>query len=168
MEISIDVLIFYLVSLVVVGSACIVAFSRNIVHSAFSLLGTFGGVAGLYVFLGADFVAAVQVLIYVGGILVLILFAVMLTHRISDIDITNRTVGRIPGLVAVAVFLGILVYAIGETDWARVKEVAFAPTTAVIGNLFLGDYLLPFQIAAVVLLVALIGAITLSRKEIKE
>ena len=66
------------------------------------------------------------------------------------------------------VFLGILVYAIGETDWVRVKEVAFAPTTAVIGNLFLGDYLLPFQIAAVVLLVALIGAITLSRKEIKE
>lgn len=168
MEISIDVLIFYLVSLVVVGSACIVAFSRNIVHSAFSLLGTFGGVAGLYVFLGADFVAAVQVLIYVGGILVLILFAVMLTHRISDIDITNRTVGRIPALVATVVFLGILVYAIGETDWARVKEVAFAPTTAVIGNLFLGDYLLPFQIAAVVLLVALIGAITLSRKEIKE
>jgi len=168
MEISIDVLIFYLVSLVVVGSACIVAFSRNIVHSAFSLLGTFGGVAGLYVFLGADFVAAVQVLIYVGGILVLILFAVMLTHRISDIDITNRTVGRIPALAATAVFLGILVYAIGETDWVKVKEVAFAPTTASIGNLFLGDYLLPFQIAAVVLLVALIGAITLSRKEIKE
>ena len=168
MEISIDVLIFYLVSLVVVGSACIVAFSRNIVHSAFSLLGTFGGVAGLYVFLGADFVAAVQVLIYVGGILVLILFAVMLTHRISDIDITNRTAGRIPALVVVAVFLGVLVYAIGETDWVRVEEVAFAPTTASIGNLFLGDYLLPFQIAAVVLLVALIGAITLSRKEIKE
>lgn len=168
MEISIEVLIFYLVSLVVVGSACIVAFSRNIVHSAFSLLGTFGGVAGLYVFLGADFVAAVQVLIYVGGILVLILFAVMLTHRISDIRITNRTVGRIPALAAVAVFLGILVYAIGKTRWAEAPEVAYEPTTAVIGNLFLGDYLLPFQIAAVVLLVALIGAITLSRKEIKE
>lgn len=168
MEISIEVLIFYLVSLVVVGSACIVAFSRNIVHSAFSLLGTFGGVAGLYVFLGADFVAAVQVLIYVGGILVLILFAVMLTHRISDIRITNRTVGRIPALAAVAVFLGLLVYAIGETRWAEAPELAYEPTTAVIGNLFLGDYLLPFQIAAVVLLVALIGAITLSRKEIKE
>ena len=168
MEIPINVLVFYLVALVVVGSACIVAFSRNIVHSAFSLLGTFGGVAALYVFLGADFVAAVQVLIYVGGILVLILFAVMLTHRISDIQITNRTVGRIPGLVAGAVLLGILVYAIAGTDWAKAKEVAYEPTTAVIGNLFLGEYLLPFQIAAVVLLVALIGAITLSRKEIKE
>jgi len=168
MEISADVVIFYLVALVVVGSACVVAFSRNIVHSAFSLLGTFGGVAALYVFLGADFVAAVQILIYVGGILVLILFAVMLTHRISDVQITNRTVGRIPGLIAVAVFFAILLKAINETDWAKAKEVAYAPTTAEIGNLFLGDYLLPFQIAAVVLLVALIGAITLSRKEIKE
>ncbi len=168
MEITINAVVFYLVSFVVVGSACIVAFSRNIVHSAFSLLGTFGGVAGLYVFLGADFVAAVQVLIYVGGILVLILFAVMLTHRISEIQITNRTVGRIPALLAVAVFLGILLYAISQTGWVKVEEVVHAPTTAVIGNLFLADYLLPFQIAAVVLLVALIGAITLSRKEIKE
>lgn len=168
MEISAEVIIFYLVALVVIGSGCVVAFSRNIVHSAFSLLGTFGGVAALYVFLGADFVAAVQILIYVGGILVLILFAVMLTHSISDVQITNRTVGRIPGLIAVAVFLGVLLKAINETNWAKVKEVAYAPTTAKIGDLFLGDYLLPFQIAAVVLLVALIGAITLSRKEIKE
>ena len=168
MEFSVEVVIFYLVALVVIGSACVVAFSRNIVHSAFSLLGTFGGVAALYVFLGADFVAAVQILIYVGGILVLILFAVMLTHRISDVQITNRTVGRIPGLIAVSVFFAILLKTITETHWAKAKEVTFEPTTARIGELFLGEYLLPFQIAAVVLLVALIGAITLSRKEIKE
>lgn len=168
MEFSVEVVIFYLVALVVVGSACVVAFSRNIVHSAFSLLGTFGGVAALYVFLGADFVAAVQILIYVGGILVLILFAIMLTHQISDVQITNRTVGRIPGLIAVAVFFTILLKSINETNWAKIKAVTHEPTTARIGELFLGDYLLPFQIAAVVLLVALIGAITLSRKEIKE
>ena len=168
MEISLEVVIFYVVAVVVIGSACVVAFSRNIVHSAFSLLGTFGGVAVFYVFLGADFVAAVQVLIYVGGILVLILFAIMLTHQISDVQITNRTVGRLPGLIAVAVFFTILFKTIDETNWAKIKEVAYAPTTAKIGELFLGDYLLPFQIAALVLLVALIGAITISRKEIKE
>lgn len=168
MEISTEVVIFYVVALVVIGSACVVAFSRNIVHSAFSLLGTFGGVAALYVFLGADFVAAVQVLIYVGGILVLILFAVMLTHRISDVRITNRTVGRLPGLIAVAVFFAILFKAITGTNWATLQKVVYEPTVAKIGDLFLGDYLLPFQIAAVVLLVALIGAITISRKEIKE
>ena len=76
---NVSTAVFYLIALITVGSAAMVAFSRNIIYSAFSLLGTFMGVAGLYVFLGADFVAAVQVLIYVGGILVLILFALGLS-----------------------------------------------------------------------------------------
>src|ERR1044071_6611847 len=92
---SVSTAVFYLIALITVISAGMVAFSRNIIYSAFSLLGTFMGVAGIYVFLGADFVAAVQVLIYVGGILVLILFAVMLTHRITDVEVTNRAAGRI-------------------------------------------------------------------------
>ena len=120
MEISTAV--FYLIAIITVGSAVVVAFSRNIIYSAFSLLGTFAGVAGLYVFLGADFVAAVQVLIYVGGILVLILFAVMLTHRITDVEITNRAVGRLPGLLVVGVFLALLIQTIRETPWVKVKE----------------------------------------------
>lgn len=168
MNIPIEAAVFYLVAGVTVGSACVVAFSRNIVHAVFSLLGTFAGMAGLYVFLGADFVAAVQILIYVGGILVLILFAVMLTHRIGDVRITNRTVGRIPAILAIALLLAILLQGIRETSWVKIKEIAYSPTTAEIGSLLLADYLLPFQIAAVVLLVALIGAITISRKEIKE
>src|SRR5713226_907273 len=104
--------LFYLIAIVTVGSAAIVAFSRNIIYSAFSLLGTFAGVAGLYVFLGADFVAAVQLLIYVGGILVLILFAVMLTHRITDVQITNRAAGKIPALIIVAILVALLVQTI--------------------------------------------------------
>ena len=103
MEISTAV--FYLVAIITVGSAAMVAFSRNIIYSAFSLLGAFGGVAGIYVFLGADFVAAVQLLIYVGGILVLVLFAVMLTHRITDVQITNRAAGRLPALIVTGVLL---------------------------------------------------------------
>jgi NADH-quinone oxidoreductase subunit J len=160
--------IFYFVAAVTVGSAAMVAFSRNIIHSAFSLLGTFAGVAGIYVFLGADFVAAVQVLIYVGGILVLILFAVMLTHRITDVQITNRSVGRIPALVAVGIFAFLLVQTIRETPWQKAKEIVYAPTTAKIGDLFLENYLLPFELASLVLLAALIGAVFLSRKELKE
>jgi NAD(P)H-quinone oxidoreductase subunit 6 len=166
MEISTAV--FYLIAIITVGSAVVVAFSRNIIYSAFSLLGTFAGVAGLYVFLGADFVAAVQVLIYVGGILVLILFAVMLTHRITDVEITNRAVGRLPGLLVVGVFLALLVQTIRETSWVHVKELTHQPTTAKIGNLFLENYLLPFELASLVLLAAMIGAVVLSRKEIKE
>jgi NADH-quinone oxidoreductase subunit J len=160
--------VFYLVAIVTVGSAVIVAFSRNIIYSAFSLLGTFAGAAGIYVFLGADFVAAVQLLIYVGGILVLILFAVMLTHRITDVEITNRAAGRVPGLVIVAVLLALLVQTIRETPWAKAKEIVYTPTSAKIGDMFLQDYLLPFELASLVLLAALIGAVVLARKEIKE
>jgi len=160
--------VFYLIALVTVVSAGMVALSRNIIYSAFSLLGTFMGVAGLYIFLGADFVAAVQLLIYVGGILVLILFAVMLTHRITDVEITNRAAGRIPALLVIGVLVYLLIETIKETPWIKAKEILFAATTANIGDSFLYDYLLPFELASLVLLGAMIGAVVLSRKEIKE
>jgi NADH-quinone oxidoreductase subunit J len=165
---SVATAVFYLIALITVVSAGMVAFSRNIIYSAFSLLGTFMGVAGLYVFLGADFVAAVQVLIYVGGILVLILFAVMLTHRITDVQITNRAAGRIPALLVTGTLIYLLIDAVNETPWVKAKEVVYAATTDKIGDLFLSSYLLPFELASLVLLAALIGAVVLSRKEIKE
>jgi NAD(P)H-quinone oxidoreductase subunit 6 len=160
--------VFYLVTILTVGSALMVAFSRNIIYSAFSLLGTFAGVAGLYVFLGADFVAGVQLLIYVGGILVLILFAVMLTHRITDVEITNRAAGRIPALIITGLLIYLLIQTVRETPWVKVKEIVYQPTTAKIGDLFLEHYLLPFELASLILLAAMIGAVALSRKEIKE
>src|SRR5262245_25006365 len=165
---NVSTAVFYLIALITVVSAGMVAFSRNIIYSAFSLLGTFMGVAGIYIFLGADFVAAVQVLIYVGGILVLILFAVMLTHRITDVEITNRAAGRIPALLVVALFLVLVIQIVKATPWAKAKEVTFAATTATIGDAFLYEYLLPFELASLVLLAAMIGAVVLSRKEIKE
>lgn len=161
-------IIFYVIAAVVIGSAAMVAFSRNIIYSAFSLLGTFAGVAGLYVLLGADFVAGVQLLIYVGGIMIIILFAVMLTHRITDVEITNRAVGRFPALVLIGLLIFLLVQTLRETPWLKAKETSYLPTTATIGDLFLENYLLPFELASVVLLVALIGAATISRKETKE
>lgn len=161
-------IIFYVIAAVIIASAAMVAFSRNIIYSAFSLLGTFGGVAGLYVFLGADFVAAVQVLIYVGGILIIILFAVMLTHRITEVEITNRAVGRLPALLIIAILIVFLTQTLHETSWVKAQNPSYAPTTATIGDLFLENYLLPFELASVVLLVALIGAATISRKEIRD
>jgi NADH-quinone oxidoreductase subunit J len=160
--------VFYLIAAITLGSAMMVAFSRNIIYSAFSLLGTFAGVAGLYIFLGADFVAAVQLLIYVGGILVLILFAVMLTHRITDVEITNRAAGRIPALIVIGILIFLLVQTIRETPWSKAKAIVHAPTTATIGDLFLDSYLLPFELASLVLLAAMIGAVVISRKEIRE
>lgn len=164
---TLGTLVFWLLALVTIVSAGGVAFSRNIVYSAFSLMVTFMGVAGLYVCLAADFVAVVQVLIYVGGILVLTLFAVMLTHRIADVRISNRTVGRWPSLAIVGVVGGVMADAVLRANWVSKTPAAPVPTTAAIGNAFLGGYVLPFELASVILLAALIGAVVLSRKELK-
>jgi NAD(P)H-quinone oxidoreductase subunit 6 len=165
--VSIGDLLFYVIAAVTVISAAGVAFSPNIVYSAFSLMGTFMGVAALYVFLAADFVAVVQVLIYVGGILVLTLFAVMLTHRIADVRVSNRSVGRLPALLIIALISGVMAKAVLGANWHTVAAGTPAPTTYAIGNAFLGEYILPFELASVVLLAALIGAVVLSRKELK-
>jgi NAD(P)H-quinone oxidoreductase subunit 6 len=161
-------LLFYVIAGVTIVSAAGVAFSPNIVYSAFSLMGAFMGVAGLYVFLAADFVAVIQVLIYVGGILVLMIFAVMLTHRIADVRVSNRSVARLPSLVILAGVAGVMIKAVLQANWHTVAAGTPAPTTYAIGNGFLNEYILPFELASVVLLAALIGAVVLSRKELKQ
>jgi NAD(P)H-quinone oxidoreductase subunit 6 len=158
--------IFYLLAAVTVGSAAIVAFSRNIVYSTFALLGAFLGVVGIYVMLAADFVAMVQLLVYVGGILVLTLFAVMLTAGISDVTISNRAVGTVPALITTMIAGAVMMFAVFRTPWHQ-AAAKVEPTTYGIGNAFLGAYLLPFEIASVVLLVALVGALVISRQEVK-
>ncbi len=167
-ELSLGAVVFYLVAAVTIVSAAGVAFSPNIVYSAFSLMGAFMGVAGLYVFLAADFIAVVQVLIYVGGILVLTLFAVMLTHRIADVRVSNRSVGRVPALLIIACVGGAMAKAVLGANWHTKPPGVAEPTTYGIGTALLTDYVLPFELASVVLLAALIGAVVLSRKELKE
>ncbi len=164
---SITTVVFYLIATLVAGSALGVALSNNIVYSAFALMGTLLGVAALFVLLGADFLGVVQLLVYVGGILVLTLFAVMLTHRIADVRVSNRAVGRLPGLVLVGVVFAWMVRTALRAAWVVKDPRAPAPTTYGIGNAFLTDYLLPFEVASVVLLAALIGAVVVSRKEVR-
>lgn len=160
--------VFYLLAAGTVGSAVGVAFSRNILYSAFALMGTLLSVAGLYVLLAADFVAVIQVLIYVGGILVLTLFAVMLTQRIADVRISNRAVGRLPAFLILAVVGMVMGRAVMAARWHQLAELLPAtPTVAGIGNSLLGEYVLPFEVASVVLLAALVGAVVLSRKELR-
>jgi NADH-quinone oxidoreductase subunit J len=161
-------IIFYAIAALTIGSSCMVAFSRNIVYSTFALLGAFMGVVGLYVLLAADFVAMVQLLVYVGGILVLTIFAVMLTQGIADVTISNRAVGLAPAVAIVIIAGGVMGYAIQRTHWHVAASVTPSPTTYGIGNAFLGDYVLPFEIASLVLLAALIGAIVISRHEARE
>ncbi|HZR79733.1 MAG TPA: NADH-quinone oxidoreductase subunit J [Candidatus Binatia bacterium] len=164
--------LFYGVAGLTVLGALGVAFSNNVVYSAFSLMAALLGGAGLYVFLSADFVAAVQLLVYVGGILVLTLFAIMLTHQISNVEVSNRSVGKLPALALVAFVGAGMGYAIVKAPWrvaGPAAEIAAGQgTTYGIGDSFLNKYLLPFELASVVLLTALVGAIVLSRKELRD
>lgn len=158
-----EAFVFWVFAIVTVGSAAVVVLSRTLIYSAFALLFTFFGVAGLYVLLGADFLAATQLLVYVGGILVLLLFGVMLTHKIYDLDLRTETTQLAPGLiVAVGLFVILSATAV-RTEWMGVARTP-APTTGAIGKLFLGQYLLPFEAASVLLLVALMGAAMIVRR----
>ena len=155
--------VFWVFAILTVGSAGVVVLARSLIYSAFALLFTFFGVAGLYVLLGADFLAAAQLLIYVGGILVLLLFGVMLTHRIYDLDLRTETTQMVPGLI-VGLGIFVIISAVAfKTQWPEVVR-PLAPTSSEIGRLFLGDYLLAFEAASVLLLVALIGAAMIVRR----
>jgi NADH-quinone oxidoreductase subunit J len=161
-----DAVVFMVLAGLALGSAGVVAFSKNIIHSALALLGTFLGVAGMYVTLSADFLAGTQVLVYVGGTLTLILFAVMLTARIEDMKVSNPSQALLVGLGLVGLALMVLGKVAATTPWAQ-NERPTNPSTAKLGHAFLSDYLLPFEIGSVVLLAALIGSVVLARRAVR-
>lgn len=159
--------LFYVFALTAIGGSIAVALSKNIVRTAFALLTVLFATAAIYALLKADFIAAVQVLIYVGGILVLIIFAIMLTHKIVDVKISNESMPS-----ATAFFITLLVFftissALIFRNWKVIQKEA-TYLTEKIGFALSNEYLLPFEIISVLLLAALIGAAFLARKEIKE
>ncbi len=161
-----DVL-FYVIAAVTVAGAAGVALSRNILYSAIGLLMALLGAGSLYVFLSADFVAVTQLLVYIGGVLVLILFAVMLTNRITEVQVSNSSFGRFGGILLFVAVAPVLLAVAALTPWAATTPAPLAPTTAAIGNAFLTKWLLPFEVASLVLLATLVGAVVIARKEIK-
>jgi NADH-quinone oxidoreductase subunit J len=158
-------IIFYLFAAITVISAVFVVTNRNIIYSAFFLLLTLFGVAGIYVLLAADFIAVVQIMVYIGGILILLLFGVMLTNKITNVDIRTGTTHMLPAAVAVAIFAGILVSVMIWTNWK--SEPAQIPTTTInaLGNLLITNYVLIFELLGILLLIALIGAASIARRE---
>jgi NADH-quinone oxidoreductase subunit J len=156
--------VFYCFAVVTVGSAAVVVFSKNLIRSAFALLFTFFGVAALYAFAGADFLAAAQMVIYVGGILVLLLFGVMLTHKLYDLKLKSETFQFIPAMAVVLVVFVALVICMLRTHWFIGEPSPAVPTTAALGELLMKDYMLPFEVASILLLIALIGAAMIVRR----
>ena len=166
--------IFALLAVITLVGALRVVLTRSIMHAAFWLFPVFAGIAGFYLFLGAQFLAAIQVLIYIGAILVLIIFAVTLTRNSIDPEDAQSNRLIIPvGLAAAALVLA-LAGAVMMSGWpqpiADITGVMLLPNVNItdmtaIGLVLLHQYLVPFEIASVLLLAAMIGAIVLARKE---
>jgi NADH-quinone oxidoreductase subunit J len=128
------------------------------------LLFTLFGIAGLYVLLGADFVAIVQLIVYVGGILILLIFGVMITNKITEVEIKTGTIHTLPAAIGVGLFTGIVGAVILNTEWFQVDTAMPQSTLSTLGNMLLNEYVLIFELLGILLLVALIGAASMARK----
>ncbi len=159
--------LFYVLAALTVAGAAGVALSRNILYSSIGLLVALLGAGGIYVFLSADFVAVTQLLVYIGGVLVLILFAVMLTNRITEVNVSNSSLGLFGGFLLFVAAAPVLLAVALLTPFRVRGGAALVPTTHAIGHAFLTKWLLPFEVASLVLLATLIGAVVIARKEIK-
>lgn len=157
--------IFYLLALGMILSALMVVTLKNIFHCAIFLILTLFCVAGIYILLHAEFLAAVQVLIYVGAVSVLMIFAIMLTSQLTSrkIQQTNEQV-TVAGLISI-VFLISSMYAMLKTNWNIGEVVLPENNILTLGKLLMTEFVLPFEVVSILLLAALIGAVVLARKE---
>ena len=154
---------FWILTVVTLGAALMVVIVRDLFHAVLSLILSFVGVAGLYITLSADFVAVAQVLIYAGAISVLILFAMMLTPRAARDNAETFLQG--PALILAGLTAATIAGVAAATDWSEASRGSFTETAQAIGDALLNQYVLPFEIASVLLLVAMIGAIVLVRED---
>jgi len=162
-------IVFYGFAALIIVSGLVTILSRKLMHSAIGLLFTFFGVAGLYAMLAADFVAVTQIMVYIGGILTLIIFGVMLTSRVATIDFKYDSLGSVSvgigAILAVAscIFLSFMFV---TSDWKQ-EPLAEAPaeTLKPIGNLLMTNYLAAFLAVAILLLLAFIGAALIARRK---
>ena len=164
---GVQLVAFGILTAMTLGGALGVVLLDNIVYSAFLLGGVFTSMSGLYILLNAGFVAAAQVLVYVGAVSVLILFGIMLVNKEQPFSpLKQDWVGKAAaGGVCIGLF-ALLAASTLNTPWAISTEVASGDmATVTIGIHFFTDYLLPFELASVLLLIALIGAIVLARRE---
>jgi NADH:ubiquinone oxidoreductase subunit 6 (subunit J) len=156
---------FWILAAIMILAALGVVLLRNVFRAALSLILCFLMVAGLYITLSADFLAAVQILVYVGAISVLIILAIMMTREVQRGSPPNRL--QFPAFVVTLLFLEVLVITLINTPWQISSTPPLAPTTASLATLLFGEggFILPVEIAAVLLLSAIIGAIVLAREK---
>jgi NADH-quinone oxidoreductase subunit J len=158
---------FWIMAVVIIAAALAVVFLRNVFRAALALILCFIAVAGIYLTLSADFLAAVQILVYVGAISVLIILAVMMTRDVQKGSPVNRL--RLPALVVAAVLLGLLIYSVTASPWQIAREAPLSPTIVPLAARLFGEqgFILPVEIAATLLLAAILGAIVIAREKEK-
>lgn len=157
---------FGILSALMLGSALGVVLFANIVYSAFLLAGVFISMAGIYILLNADFVSAAQILVYVGAVNVLILFAIMLVNKREDFKpIENGWVKQgATALVCAGLFVLLSTVSIAS-PWKIMTTIPLTGSLIPIAQHFFTDFLLPFELASVLLLMAMVGAIVLARRD---
>jgi NADH-quinone oxidoreductase subunit J len=160
---------FWTLAIVTVGGALGVIRTHNMFRAALLLVVSFVGVAGIFALVNAEFLAVVQLLVYAGGVAVLVIFAAMITTNLTE---GNRSTSTQPFALAVSVALLLaLIFAVVQAQWTLLPDdlpeplaAAFVDTPAAIGRMLLNQFVLPFEIAGVVLLAAVIGALSLVRE----
>lgn len=150
-------IIFYLLAFFIIIFSLLAVSLKNILHAALCLAGALIAVAGIYILLNAEFLAAMQILIYVGAVVTLILFAVMLTYRLHDRSIRQTNALRFASIFVCGFLFLMLALSISASKFIMHNE------TLQLGNLLLSSYLLPFEVISLILLAALVGAIVIAK-----
>lgn len=159
-------MVFWLLAPVIIASAIMVVTLKNIFHCALALVACLFTVAGIYVMLNAEFLAAAQVLIYVGAVSVLMIFAIMLTGKLASKEIVQTNKNALVAFIMCLAFVFTMVeLARSTTVWEAATKALPEDNIMALGQALLTEYMLPFEVVSILMLAALIGAVSLAREE---
>ncbi len=162
---TLDVLAFWILSTLLVGSALAVVLSKNLFHAVLWLALALTGTAGVFLLLNAEFLAAVQLLLYAGGIITIVVFAIVVTERLVGERISQTNRGIASGAIASAALLGIIVNTFSRRSLPMTPLPQPGDLTRLVGKEVLTMYVLPFELLALLMLAAMLGAIYFARPE---
>jgi NADH:ubiquinone oxidoreductase subunit 6 (subunit J) len=158
--------VFLMLAFVIVAAAVMVVSLKNLFHCALCLIICLSGIAGIYILLHAEFLAAVQLLIYVGAVSILIIFAIMLTSNLASRKIRQINQNAMAAFFICCLFVGGVLLMLSKTVFRHYSDQSLPDNNAAsIGKLLMTDFMLPFEVVSVLMLAALIGAIVLAREE---
>ena len=162
---NVEPIAFWFLSAVLVGSALAVVLSKNLFHSVLWLALALTGTAGVFLLLDAEFLAAVQLLLYAGGVVTIVVFAIVVTERLVGERITQTNRGIVGGALVSAVLLGLIVSTVMRSPLAVTRLPAVDDLTRVVGEHVLTTFVLPFELLGLLMLAAMLGAIYFARPE---